>query len=136
MDPCSSRRSSLSRLVKTGVLVAGVLAASVIPSAAFAKGKPNHGGGGGGSTGICWVTPNPVPLGAQWDISGSGFAPNEILQQWTISSSATIITFVGADANGNFTGAMGWANHVGAYTVEVKDSSSGAIKATCSFSVS
>lgn len=135
MDPSLSRKSSLSRFVKTSVLVAGVLAASLVPSAAFAKGKPDHGGGGG-TTGTCWVSPNPVPLGAQYDISGSGFAPNEFLQQWTISSMATSITFVGADANGNFTGATGWANHSGAYTVEVKDSSSGAVKATCSFTIS
>jgi len=134
MDPCPSRRSSLSRFVKAGVLVAGVLVASLVPSAAFAKGKPDHGGGG--TTGTCWVTPNPVPLGAQFDISGSGFAPNEFLQQWTISSSATMITFVGADASGNFTGAMGWANHSGSYTVQVKDSNSGSVKATCSFTIS
>ncbi|HEU5003400.1 MAG TPA: hypothetical protein VFW71_11570 [Actinomycetota bacterium] len=135
MDPYLSR-TSLSRLVKASILVAGVLAASVVPSAAFAKGKPDHGGGNTSGTGICWVSPNPVPLGAQYDISGSGFAPNEILQQWTISSLATSITFVGADASGNFTGATGWANHSGAYTVEVKDSASGAIKATCSFTIS
>lgn len=114
------------------LLVAGMLVA-LLPGAAFAKGKPSPNPTPTG-TATCAVTPNPVPLGAQYFISGSGYAPNEVLQEWISGYNLTIL-FAGADAYGNLSGASAWANHTGAYTVTVKDGITGTALASCAFSI-
>lgn len=126
-----------AKAVGTGAVAAGCLAMTLMPVAAGAKG--HHGGGGpqpisGGGGATCSVPSTLV--GQALDITGAGYAPNEMLQEWTVGSSYTGISFLGADASGNLAGTLGWANQVGAYTEAVKDAGSGTVMATCSFTVS
>ena len=126
-----------AKAVGAGAVAAGCLAMTLVPVAAHAKGR--HSGGGpqpisGGGTATCTVP--ATAFGAAIMINGSGYAPGEMLQEWTTNDSMTAINFIGADASGNLAGELGWANRAGSYSVAVKDSSSGAVEATCSFSVS
>lgn len=126
-------RSHLIRrhLPGRALVVAGMLVA-LLPGAAFArKPLPNPTPTG---TATCAVTPNPVALGAEYFINGSGYAPNEVLQEWISGYNLTIL-FSGADAYGNLSGASAWANHTGSYTVTVKDGNTGTALASCAFSI-
>lgn len=111
------------------LIVAGLLVAT-LPGIASAKGKSL-----GTSAATCTVTPNPVPLGSQYTIAGSGYAANENLQEWVNGGNGTSVFLGGADASGNLSIAAGWANQTGAYTVTVKDASSGKALASCGFTI-
>ena len=117
-----------------GALLAAGLLVVALPGIASAKGKPSPPPAPSGN-GRCWVTPAPVPVGTLYTVNGSGFAPNEVLQEWVTGYNTTII-FAGADANGNISGAQAWAVHSGSYQVTVKDGNGTGSLATCAFTVS
>ena len=130
-----------ARAVGTGALAAGCLAMTLVPVSAGAKGRGGgHGGGGpvpiGGGSGTATCSVPATPLGGVIDIRGTGYAPNEMLQEWMSDDAMTAISFIGADPAGTLSGQLGYANHAGSYSVSVKDSASGAAEATCSFTVS
>lgn len=101
-----------------GVLAAIALAALVLAAAATTPalaGKPDHANQGNGKSGECrggpkkcgdrdaivTVIPNPVPIGSQSvDISGSGFAANEMLGVGVVSVCCDITATT--DAEGSF----------------------------------
>lgn len=124
---CPRRSHTFAR----ALIVAGLVVAA-LPGVASAKGRSQPPST---SAATCSVTPNPVPLGSQYTIAGAGYAPNEILQEWVNGGSGTSVFFGGADANGNLSIAAGWANQTGAYSVTVKDASSGKALASCGFTI-
>ncbi|HEU5003401.1 MAG TPA: hypothetical protein VFW71_11575 [Actinomycetota bacterium] len=130
-----------ARAVGTGAVAAGCIAMTLVPVAAGAKGRTNGGGHGGGGTpvlvagGAATCSVPETALGSAIMISGSGYAPGAVLQEWMVGP-YTGISFIGADGQGNLGGDLGWANRAGDYTVTVKDSASGATEASCAFSIS
>ena len=111
--------------------VAGMFLA-LLPGTALAKGHAAPAAVT--SSANCSVSPGVVPAGSLYTMTGSGYAPNEVLEEWINGGLGTVITFGGADANGNMM-AQAYAYYTGSYTVSVKDVNSGAILATCGFSV-
>ncbi len=100
-------------------------------------------------SGSCSVTPNPVPVGGQYTVNGTGLPKSTFVDVWATDSSGTQIWSSPTDLNGNLVPTSASASVSGAYSVKlttvpgppgegigsVDPSSSNTITlATCSFS--
>lgn len=115
------------RVFLVATVVLAVMAAIVITPAFAAKGGGNHTGSGGGkhggttsSTGSCTVTPNPVNVGAQYTVNGTGFTAGELLDVYVQDSHGTQALMTSADTSGNFS-VSSYASWSGTDTVSVYD---------------
>jgi hypothetical protein len=120
----------LAVLAVSAILVSAVLAVNADAARGAGKGGGKHGSGTT-NTGFCVATPNPLALGADVTISGSGFPANSSIGYTLSSSSATGAGWVVTGDTGDFslTGSIWWQ---GTVTFTASD---GTTSATCSFEV-
>jgi hypothetical protein len=117
-------------------LLLSLLVVALIVGTAFAAGK---GGGGttSGGSGSCSANPNPVTVGADYTLVGTGLGAYTIVNVLISDSSSTTSWNLQADANGTST--LVWHSYWAGTTKVTYKKSSGRNKttvvATCSFSV-
>ena len=115
--------------VLINAIVVGLLAAALVSSSAVAgKGGGGNGGGGGkgggkpGGSGTLTaqvvVSPNPVPSGSQFAISGCGYAPNGGVQFNLYAPGVTAVWGATTDAAGCVF-SYGYAGTPGSATLDV-----------------
>lgn len=104
------------------------IAAFAIPGYAFAKGKPNSS-----ATALCWATPNPVAVGGDFAVAGSGLPSNVLVNVWVTDSVGTQWTSAETSAAGEMS-VPGHASYSGAYAVRITSGGTRSTAlATCSF---
>jgi hypothetical protein len=120
--------SHSAQVVVEGALVS-LLVVGLVAGTAFAA-KPtagtNHGHkGGGGTTGTATlvVSPNPVPAGSTFQITGCGYTPSAGVQFDLYSPGVTAVWGGIADSSGCLYNATGWASLSGSAKLDVLEGS-------------
>jgi hypothetical protein len=93
----STRRGALRPRFALAIAMTFALA-SLAPGTVLA-GKPSPNPTGSGTVA---VNPNPVAMGAQFTVTGSGFSAGTQLTVKWVTPTATSYRFIGTDANGRF----------------------------------
>lgn len=129
----------MSRRILVVAAVAALLAAMLTSGAALAAkgGKPGGGKPTPVPTGTCYVTPNPVGLGSQYTIVGSGLKANTFVDVFVSGSGGTGMMFARTDATGAFSVIFAPSAWLGTNTVVVDAYNGGKLRflTSCTFQV-
>jgi len=123
--------STLMAIVALTVLSATAMAAPGGNSKGKALGN-SSGNGNDPQIGACYVTPNPVALGAEFAINGSGYAAGEGLTLRIKDAQGSTYLWAVADVDGDFT-TRSRVFYRGTNTVSVYDTLSSKLLNACSF---
>jgi hypothetical protein len=127
---------------RTGLAAAALAVAALTTLGASAPALAAKGGGGkpsGGTTtaGSCWVNPDPVTVGADYTLTGSGLGAGTLVNVLISDSGATTSWNLQADASG--TASVVWHSYwtgTSKVTFQVNDRHGFTTVASCSFTVS
>ena len=118
-------------------LVAMLVVGLVAGTAFAAKGGGGKPGGGATAALSCSINPNPVAVGSQYAISGSGYPTGTQLLIDISNAHGTVTLFAGATPDGQLA-ATSYASWAEAHTVKVFNNAGRrpALLSTCGFTAS
>ena len=128
---------------RTGLAAAALAVAALTTLGASAPALAAKGGGGGKPTaaapqpsGSCWVNPDPVTVGADYTLTGSGLGAGTLVNILISDSGATTSWNLQADASG--TASVTWHSYwtgTSRVTFQVNARHGFSTVASCSFAV-
>ena len=81
--------------------LAAVLLLTLSGTAFAAKGGNKGGNTGAGPVAACAVNPNPVVVGGDWTVAGTGLPANTYVNVWESDAYSTTIWFAQTDGSGS-----------------------------------